>query len=455
MKSRVYYVICMLVLVALIGACSPAAPAQDAATQVAPEATAVESSDAETETTPVEEPAAAESSEPVTITWWVPNWDEEVATVLIDEFEAQYPNIKVEVVITTWDTMEGQIRTALNGNNAPDVITDLESRVASYASQGLLANLDSYYTASNVDMDDFFTSAIDLATYDGSLYAMPMRHDGPAMIYNKDMFEEAGLDPDAFPATWDELNEVAKLLTKDTDGDGTIDQYGIGWPLGNEGNAVVRFYQMAYNFGGSITNEEGTQCELNSEAGKQAMEYLNNNLNVDEVTPHSALEVDNTGLRNLFINKKIAIYSNGAFDIPEIQSQAPDINIGTATYPGNGDGIGLTIVNGFSLYIPENAKNKDAAWELLNFIGLPENSGRLTTTFPARRSAMSLEKFSEPLFQPFIEQMDSGRAGPTFVNWPSMQTAIFAEMQEVMINGKDVDQALNDMCAEVDQLLAQ
>jgi ABC-type glycerol-3-phosphate transport system substrate-binding protein len=71
---------------------------------------------------------------------------------LIDEFEAQYPNIKVEVVITTWDTMEGQIRTALNGNNAPDVITDLESRVASYASQGLLANLDSYYTASNVDM---------------------------------------------------------------------------------------------------------------------------------------------------------------------------------------------------------------------------------------------------------------------------------------------------------------
>jgi multiple sugar transport system substrate-binding protein len=81
------------------------------------------------------------------------------------------------------------------------------------------------------------------------------------MIYNKDMFEAAGLDPDAFPTTWEELEEVAKALTVDTDGDGVIDQYGLGWPLGNEGNAVVRFYQLTYNFGGSITNAEGTKCD--------------------------------------------------------------------------------------------------------------------------------------------------------------------------------------------------
>ncbi len=398
---------------------------------------------------------AADSSNPITVTWWVPNWDEEVAKELIAEFEAQNPDIKVNMVITTWDTMEGQIRTALNGNNAPDLITDLESRVQGYASQGLLANLDEYYKAGNVDMDDFVTSAIELSTYDGHLYSVPMRHDGPAMIYNKDMFEEAGLDPDNFPQTWDELSEVAKALTKDTNGDGTVDQFGIGWPLGNEGNAVVRFYQLLYNFGGSITDEAETKCELNSDAGKMALEYLYNDVVTNKVTPQSALEVDNTGLRDLFINKKIAIYTNGAFDLTEIANQAPNINVGTATIPGTGDGIGITIVNGFSLYIPEKAKNKDAAWRLAEFVGNTENSARITTTFPGRRSSMKLEKFSDPLLQPFIEQMDSGRAGPTYVQWPAMQTAIFAEMQMVLLEGKNIEDALVDMCYEVDAQLGK
>lgn len=402
--------------------------------------------------TDVSEPAEAEQ-EPVTIKWWVPNWDEEVAKVLVSEFEAENPNIKVEMTITTWDTMEGQIRTALHGDNAPDVITDLESRTPAYAEQGLLTNLDPYFEASGIDVEDFVSSAIPLNSYDGSMYGMPMRHDGPAMIYNKDMFEAAGLDPDAFPTTWEELEEVAKALTVDTDGDGVIDQYGLGWPLGNEGNAVVRFYQLTYNFGGSITNAEGTKCELNSDAGKTALEYIYNNLNVDEVTPKSALESDNTGLTNLFINKKIAIYSNGAYDLSVIREGAPDINIGTATYPGLGEGIGVTIVNGFNLYIPEKSNNKDAAWKLVEFVGRAENSGRLTTTFPARKSAFELERYNDPLLAPFIEQMDSGKAGPTYKNWSQMQAEIYNQIQQVLLNNKDITTALNDMCTTVDTLL--
>jgi multiple sugar transport system substrate-binding protein len=402
--------------------------------------------------TDVSEPAEAEQ-EPVTIKWWVPNWDEEVAKVLVSEFEAENPNIKVEMTITTWDTMEGQIRTALHGDNAPDVITDLESRTPAYAEQGLLANLDPYFEASGIDLEDFVSSAIPLNSYNGSMYGMPMRHDGPAMIYNKDMFEAAGLDPDAFPTTWEELDEVAKALTVDTDGDGVIDQYGLGWPLGNEGNAVVRFYQLTYNFGGSITNAEGTKCELNSDAGKEALEYVYNNLNVDEVTPKSALESDNTGLTNLFINKKIAIYSNGAYDLSVIREGAPDINIGTATYPGLGEGIGVTIVNGFNLYIPEKSNNKDAAWKLVEFVGRAENSGRLTTTFPARKSAFELERYNDPLLAPFIAQMDSGKAGPTYKNWSQMQAEIYNQIQQVLLNNKDITTALNDMCTAVDTLL--
>jgi len=399
-----------------------------------------------------------------TIKWWCPNWDEEIGKTLVAEFEEENPNIKVEMVITTWDTMQGQIITALNGTNPPDVITDLESRTPGYAQQGLLTNLDSYYESSGINLDDFVASSIPLQQSNGSMYGMPFRHDGHSFIYNKDMFRAAGLDPEAFPTTWEELEVVMKQLTIDANGNNALStdfdennivQYGMGWPLGNEGNAIARVLQLLYTFGGELTNPEVTECALNSDAGYKAIEYLYNNV-TDKVVPQSALETDNTGITNLMINKVVAMQLNGAYDLEPIQEGASDIDLGTAMVPGLVEGEpGQTMVNGFNLYIPQNSSNKDAAWKLVEFLGRAENSGRLTTTFPARKSAMTMDKFSDPLLQPFLQQMEYGTSDPTFVQWPAVQKIMFTELQLVLYNGKDINQALVDMCSQIDVALAE
>src|ERR1700729_1676886 len=77
-----------------------------------------------------------------TIAWWLPNWDEKPPRAIVADYETANPGEKVEIVITTWDTMAQKILVGLQqSRNAPDVITELESRTLRYARKGLLTDL--------------------------------------------------------------------------------------------------------------------------------------------------------------------------------------------------------------------------------------------------------------------------------------------------------------------------
>lgn len=433
-------------LLALIAACTPQAATETAAVKPEEEGVAVEPTEAT-----VEETTTSES--PVTVTWWVPNWDEEIVKQLLTGFESENPNIKVELVITTWDTMQNQIRMGLMGSTPPDLITELESRIPAHAAQGLLANLDeNIASSSDITKEDIVASALDINSYDGSLYGIPFRHDGTGVYYNKTMFKDAGLDPETFPATWDELMQASTKLTVDTNADGTPDQYATAWPFGNQSNSVTRFVLQLYSRGGDILSPDGKTCTLDTPAAVDAMQSLVSTLTTDVIAPMSSMEIDNTQLRELFVNKKIAWYISGAFDIETIKQEAPDLDLGTAVLPGV-DGMGTTTVNGFSVIIPANATNKDAAWKLAEYISRGENMAQLTNTFPARKSALTLEKFSAPLMQPFAKQLDQGKSEPAFSNWAEMETIIYTYMQKVILNSMTSQEAMTNVTKEINALL--
>ena len=103
----------------------------------------------------------------------------------------------------------------------------------------------------------------------GDLYAMPYAFVMSVLHYNKDMFDAAGV---AYPTddwTWDELLEAAKALTKDFDGDGKIDQWGLYFK--------PDYYvldAMIYAFGGRVLSEDLTQVMLDSDEAEAAVQFL-------------------------------------------------------------------------------------------------------------------------------------------------------------------------------------
>lgn len=362
------------------------------------------------------------------VEWWVPNWDEEAANELLEEFNEEHPDIEVETVITTWDTMANQIRVALDSGTVPDVITELTSRIQVYARADQLTDVSDWYD-DEMPLDDFYEAAIETASLDGSIYGVPFRWDAGSMIYNIDLFDEAGLDGP--PETWAETQDAAQALSE-------IGVYGYGWPYGNDNNARVRWLNEYYTQGGEFTETDDGAIEIDADASLRALEVLSWGFEEGFVSP-SSLEASNTDLQNLFINEQIGFYFEGAYAIEPIREAG--INVGTAMWPGT-DGPGTVSADGFSLMVPEAAENLEAAQVLVQFLARPESQARMTETFPARESAAEDERFSEPLFEPFLQQHSEFALNrPSFAGWEELTPTIFAALQSVALGDMTPEEA--------------
>lgn len=382
------------------------------------------------------------TEENVTIEWWTPNWDEAVSTELAAEFEAANPGITVELVITDWDTYKSKITTAISASGAPDVCTVLLTDIEPFASKGLLADISAIETSNEIDFDDLLDSALAITTYEDTIYGIPFRYDGSGVYYNVDMLSEAGYD--SFPETWDEVNEMNEVLSEN----GVT---AMAWPFGNQSNAVTRYVQALYTYGGNILNDDETEVLLNEQAAIDALTLLCDTLENDYAST-SSLEYDNTKLTDAFANENIAWYIGGPFDVASLDESYPDLNYATAVIPGI-DGMGTTTANGWCVMIPEYSENKEAAAKLVAYISTPENQARLTASFPASEEALTYEEFSSDKLTPFAEQLDNSLAEPSYDRFAEMEPIIYTYVQAALSGTMSVEDACEGMTADLTSLL--
>ncbi|MBD5093039.1 MAG: sugar ABC transporter substrate-binding protein [Subdoligranulum sp.] len=380
-----------------------------------------------------------------TIEWWTPNWDEAVSREFVTEFEAENSDIKVELVITDWDTYKDKITTAISTNGAPEVVTILLTDVAPFARKGLLEPLRDHETAAGIDFDDFIEAALDITSVDGEVYGMPFRYDGSGIYYNVDALAAYGYD--AFPETWDDMLAMCEKMKADG-------KYGFAWPLGNQANAATRLVQQLYTFGGSVLSEDETTCLLDSDAAKQALGNIVNSIQNGYASPSSP-ELDNTTMREAFGAGEIAFNITGPFDAATLDADHPDLNYATAVIPGIG-GMGCTTANGWCVSMPKNCDeaNKEAAARLLAFISRPENQARLTQTFPASKTSIQNESFATDVLKPFADQLENSRPEPAYTRWAEIEPIIYEYIQSAVSGDRSVEDACEGMTADINALLA-
>jgi len=401
-----------------------------------------QSSDQTATTTTTATTATSSSEEKVTIQWWTPNWDEPESKEMATEFETANSNIKVDLVITDWDTYKSKITTAISANNAPELSTVLTTDVAPFAKLGFAAPLNDYTAKESINLDDFIKPALDITTVDGKIYGLPFRHDGSGMYYNVDMLKAAGYND--FPKTWDEFATMNKKLTKG----GT---YGFSWPLGNQSNAVTRLIQQLYTNNGEVLNADETKCLLDSEAAQKALGNIVNSIKDGYASPNS-LEWDNTKMRDAFGTGTLAVLFSGPFDIDTLKKDYPKLNFKTAVIPGN-DGMGCTTSNGWTIMMAEKSTNKDAAAKFLAYIIKPENQIRLTDSFPSSKTAIKDPKFSTEYLAPFAEQLNNSKPEPAYKAWAEMEPIIYNYIQQAVSDSMSIEDACKNMTKDIDAIL--
>jgi multiple sugar transport system substrate-binding protein len=378
------------------------------------------------------------------VTWWTPNWGADRAKELVSKFEAANPGIKIRTEITTSDGLPQRVLTALQSGAAPDIIEVQHGWVNGYAQANLVLPLDDTIQ----EKADFVKGAIDYVTWDNKLWAIPYRIETHGIIYNLDEFKAAGLDPANPPQTWTDFKAAAAKLTN---GKG---QFGFAITGGGEmGNTIFRSLPFIWMNGGDIISADQTKAVVNSSEAIAAVQFYTDFFK-NKQSPDSTLQNDGLANRKLFDTGAVAMYQSGQFDVPAIKKESNGkINVGVMPIPHPEGKNTAAVLGGWSYVIPKDAKNPTDAKKFLQFLNTSENQAFFTDTFPARTSAMSAPRFSDPILSEFKKMLPFGRATPANKHWVQITQAYFDGIQRILLGDQDVKTSMDQANEEIQGLL--
>lgn len=377
------------------------------------------------------------------IVMWDADWNKTVIPNLIKEFNKKYPNVTVDIQYFPDDGMSNKYLLALQQKNGPDVINMQLAWTPAFSLSGGLLDLTKYEADNN--LADFYPGALNACKVNDKIYGLPYRSETHGLIYNKDLFKAAGLDPEKAPSTWDEVLADAKKLTK-----GGVS--GFALPGKNAGNMTYQLFNMIFSKGGEVFSSDSKKSMLDQTADLQMANYYVDMFTKEKVVPNSILQNDGVADRNLFTSGKVAMYMSGPYDLPTIQKANPKINIGTGMIPELGAGKKV-ILGGWSVAATSYTKNPDAAAALVNFLTSADASIVYSNTFSARKSTAA--HYADPLLQPFLKSLDYAQTLPAIPQLTQIQNTASEQLQGALAGTSSTDDAMKSITAKINDLLSQ
>ena len=383
------------------------------------------------QTAPSAEEREGASGEKVQLVYqdWRTDWFPAMAQQSLEKFHATHPNTQVFYTPDP-DDLEETMLADMQGGTAPDVFQGCCSHFPIWAQQGHLLDLRPYVEADldQTTIDDWDRAQYNsLFTRDGQQYGLPKYHGALALYYNKDLFDEYGVDyPDG---TWDHDDYLTamKRLTHDRDGDGNIDLWGsmvdISWD---------RLQMHVNGWGGHFVDpDDPTLCRMADPEAMAAMEWLHARMWNDRVMA-TLLDVQNMSTRQAFITERVAMVEDGSWALKDILAGAK-FRIGIAPFPaGPVRRVTLATTDGFGIYA--GTRHPDAAWELLKFL-ISKDYGRAMARAnflqPARASLVDeWVSFIRAEFPEKTKEMDIAAFADGHLKGYSVTAEIFANMAE-------------------------
>jgi multiple sugar transport system substrate-binding protein len=425
---------------------SPAAPSASSAPASAAASDSAGSPSASTD--------AAYSGPPATLEYSIWGDPAEIKNqqAIVTDFTTANPTIKVNVTVSDWEPYWDKLQTGLAGGAAPDVFAMDGPLGPDYQTRDVLLDLTPYIQRENYDLGQLDANAVkDFTTGDGAQFGLPRDLNVIALYYNKAMFDAASI---AYPdASWDwtKLVDVSKQLTKDTNGDGTPEQWGVYTETTDMENAWSSFVWQA---GGDILSADGTKSALDTDQAAQGIQFLQDLIWKDKVSPDPAIFAE-TG--DAFEQGKAAMEINGSWLVAT--HEAAGIDFGIAPLP-KGPASQATSVNPTGAVVYKGTKSPDAAWALVKYLASPvaqEKIMALKASVPVNKQILSTTYASAfDGAQVFADALAYGHLKPSFKGYNDFNTTLQTELDENVFNAanKTAKDAIAAVNAQLNQILA-
>jgi multiple sugar transport system substrate-binding protein len=379
------------------------------------------------------------SSEEKTVTVKLGGWqsspsEQQLLKQVIQEFETEYPQIKVKYEVITDQYMD-VIKTRLIGDAAPDVFYLDAFEAPLLMKNNVLEPLESYITP-DFEIDDFQPTLLNAFRDGDRLYGLPKDFSTLVLFYNKKYFREAGLTKP--PITWNELRSAAEKLTVDRNGDGRIDTYGLGITP-----ELARQYLMLKAFGGKLSDLQGCAAFATQESDR-GLELIVDLYRQDKSAAQPS-EVGASSGSDMFALGKAAMVIEGPWLIPFLRDKFPEVDFNTAEVPAVDRKKG-TMIYTVAYVMNKKAKNKTAAWQLISYLTGKQGMkswAKGGLAFPSRKSVLAdLDYERNSLSAPFVKGVIYGTVWQTDENLPMINTNFNNQFISALLGEQSLSSAM-------------
>lgn len=270
-------------------------------------------------------------------------------------FEKQNPGVKVEYTsgilkedYSEW--LSGQ----LLSENAPDVFYVLADDFNNFAEIGVLADL-SLFIKDDKDFNKkaFYSSAYAYGQYDGSQYALPYECAPKLMFVNKSILDKEGIEVPDEEWTWDDFYSICENVTKDTDGNGTVDQFGVigyTWEEAFESEGIKLF------------NQKGTKCDFTDDKIGKALSFIER---LESINMGYSADSKDFDLGNVVFQPMSFSTYRAYKPYPLKVKKYTNFEWECIPMPAGPDGDNISTLDTLLIGMNKKSRNKDAAWDLI------------------------------------------------------------------------------------------
>ncbi|MGI8330277.1 ABC transporter substrate-binding protein [Actinomadura scrupuli] len=369
------------------------------------------------------------------------------------EWNKAHPDQKVNLTFggSNDDVLKKTLASFVSGK-APGIAYQYGSSINTLSKRSQTQDLTSLVKSSpDFQWDDFFVAVQQAATTpDGKIYGVPALVDNLALVYNKKLFDAAGLSYPTPDWTWTDFQNAARKLT-----DPAKKQYG--WSYVNDGSedTVWRYIAMLWQAGGDLLSPDGKKSAFDSPAGLAAMQLLHDMA----VTDRSVyLETGDGQYQNLFNSGKIGMLWTGPWDLSTINK---DISYGAQVLPAKITHATIAGPDNFMLF---NKGDRDTAWAFLKWLDSAETHLKFslaTGDLPLRESETKLPGYQDflkkyPANKVFVDNLAKNvtKSRPNIPEYPKISQVLGTAIQSVLLGKAQPQKALDQARDQIDQILA-
>lgn len=371
--------------------------------------------------------------------------NEELLKNMENLFEKQNPDIDINIQTVGFEDYFQQLATKIAGGSAPDVFELNIENFSTYAKKGAIKEMDSVLQEIGFDESTVRKEALDAFKIDGKQFGIPQKFSNVVMVYNKDLFDQAGVKYPTAKWTWEEeLNAAKKIKAL---GNGV---WGTLRPV-----QTFEFFKTVKQNGGSMMSEDGKSFTINKPENVEAITKLTDLYLKEKVSP---MEKDLGGMQDIDLFKagKLGMIVTGIWNLPDFEQNA-NFNWDIAVEPA----IKQKATHFFSdaVVISSETKNEDAAAKWVTFLAANEEGAKMRLEAGGDLPVINNEEITNSYLQQtppenkqaVLDSLEYLVLPPSIEDFVKVQDDLNRYLEEIMHEKLSVQDALDKAQDEISQ----